>query len=155
MKVKSTGERRFRPYAATYLVLIKDKKILLSCRINTGYQDGNYSLVSGHFNGAETAKECIIREAEEEAGIHVHSKDLEVAHVMHRYRPAREYFDIYLRAEKWSGKIKNLETDRCSGLKWFNVDSLPENTVPEIKLALMNITKGICYGEIGWETRKK
>jgi ADP-ribose pyrophosphatase YjhB (NUDIX family) len=150
---KNIEEKRFKPYAAAYLVLIKDKKILLSLRFNTGYQDGNYSLVSGHFNGGETAKECIIREAKEESDIRVDSKNLKVVHIMHRYRPAREYLDIYLRAEKWSGKIRNMEVDKCHGLDWFDMDNLPDNIAPEIRQALKNIKKHLHYSEIGWKTR--
>jgi len=141
---------RFRIFIAAYLVLIKDGRVLLSKRANTRYRDGNYSLVSGHFDGGETAKQCIIREAKEEAGIILRPDDLEVTHVMHRYRPEREYIDIHLKAEVWEGKIKNMEPDKCDGLEWFPLGKLPDNTVPEIKLALKNINKKIFYGEIGW-----
>ncbi|MFA6382261.1 MAG: NUDIX domain-containing protein [Candidatus Buchananbacteria bacterium] len=143
-------KERFKPYAAAYLVLIKDGQVLLMKRANTGYQDGNYGLVSGHFDGGETAKQCIIREAKEEAGITVFPEDLKVTHVMHRYRPAREYFDIYLGTGKWSGEITNMEQDKCDELKWFKIDDLPENLIPEIKLALENIKNNIHYGEFGW-----
>ncbi|PIX62518.1 hypothetical protein CO057_02925 [Candidatus Uhrbacteria bacterium CG_4_9_14_0_2_um_filter_41_50] len=50
--------------------------------------------MSGHLDGAETTKMAIAREALEEAGITVYPDNLEVAHIMHRYRPEREYFDI-------------------------------------------------------------
>ena len=89
---------RFKIYTATYLVLIKDKNILLSKRINTGYQDGNYSLVSGHFEEGETAKQCIIRESLEEANIKIKPDDLTVKHIIHRYSTDRTYIDFYLTA---------------------------------------------------------
>ena len=142
--------KRFRIYIASYLVLIKDDKVLLLKRINTGYQDGNYSLVAGHLDGAETAKQSIIRESEEEAGIIVKPDDLSVVHVMHRFRPEREYIDIYLKTDKWKGKIANNEPEKCEELKWFSLDNLPENIIPEVKLALENIRKKVFYGEIGW-----
>jgi 8-oxo-dGTP diphosphatase len=141
---------RFKIFIAAYLVLIKDGKILLLKRANTGYQDGNYSLVAGHLDGAETAKQCIIRESKEEANITVKPNDLEVVHVMHRYRVDREYIDIYLKATIWEGEIKNLEQDKCSGLEWFPLGELPDNIIPEVKLALENIKKNVFYGEIGW-----
>jgi 8-oxo-dGTP pyrophosphatase MutT (NUDIX family) len=146
-----SDKERFKPYAATYLVLIKDGKVLLMQRANTGYQDGNYGLVSGHFDGGETAKQCIIREAKEEAGITVSPEDLEVVHIMHRYWPEREYFDVYLRAEKWSGEITNMEHNKCDGLRWFKIDDLPKNLIPELKFALENIKNNAPYGEFGWE----
>lgn len=143
-------KEKFKPYAATYLVLIKDGQVLLLRRFNTGYQDGNYSLVAGHLDGGETTKQCIIREAGEEAGIKISPEDLEVVHVMHRLAPDREYFDIYLRAEKWAGDITNMEPEKCDELKWYRMDSLPDNMLPEVKLALENINENVHFGEFGW-----
>ncbi len=144
---------KFKSYIAAYLVLIKDNQVLLLKRHNTGYQDGNYSLVAGHLDGGETTKQCIIREASEEAGIVINSEDLQVVHVMHRRTPDREYFDIYHRAEKWSGDISNKEPNKCNELKWYKLDSLPDNIIPEVKLALENISKGMNYDEFGWTTK--
>lgn len=146
------SENNFKSYVATYLILINDDKILLLRRFNTGYQDGNYSLVAGHLDGNETVKQCIIREASEEAGIIVNPEDLEVVHIMHRLTPNREYFDIYLRTKKWTGNIINMEPNKCDELKWYNIKNLPNNILPEVKLALDNITNNIYYGEFGWET---
>ena len=87
-------------------MLIKDGQVLLLRRFNTGYWDGSYSMVAGHLDGNETIKSCIIREASEEAGIKVNPEDLEVVHTMHKKLPDREYFDIYLRAEKCVGTLR-------------------------------------------------
>lgn len=144
------NQERFKAYVAAYLVLIKDKQILFLRRFNTGYQDGNYSLVSGHLEGGETTKQCIIREAREEAGIVMRPEDLKVVHVTHRLTPQREYFDVYLRAEKWTGDIAIMEPNKCDELKWFAVDEFPENMAPEVKFALESIKQNIYYGEFGW-----
>ncbi|MFH1252790.1 MAG: NUDIX domain-containing protein, partial [Candidatus Uhrbacteria bacterium] len=141
---------KFRAFVAAYLVLIKDGQVLLLKRYNTGYQDGNYSLVAGHLDGGETTKQCIIREALEEAGIVLSPDDLEVVHAMHRLSGDREYFDFYLRAEKWTGEITNLEPHKCNELAWYNLNDLPSNILPEVKLALENINKKIHYSEFGW-----
>ncbi|MFA6548280.1 MAG: NUDIX domain-containing protein [Candidatus Magasanikbacteria bacterium] len=139
---------RFKPFSAAYLVLEKDGQILLLRRYNTGYKDGGYSLVAGHLDGGETTKQCIIREAYEEAGITLTPEDLEVVHVMHRYRPEREYFDIYLRAKKWSGDITIMEPNKCDELKWSKIDDLPENVLPEVKFAIENIINNVHYGTV-------
>lgn len=124
---------------------------MLSKRLNTEYQDVNYSMVAGHLDGGETAKQCIIREAKEEAGIGLDKKGMEVVHVMHRRNPDREYIDVYLKAPEWAGDIKNMEPEKCGGLKWFPLDQLPENTVPEVKHALECMQNNLAYSEIGWE----
>jgi 8-oxo-dGTP pyrophosphatase MutT (NUDIX family) len=141
---------RFKIFIAAYLILSKEGEVLLLKRANTGYQDGNYSLIAGHLDGAETAKQCIMREAQEEAGITLKQADLEVVHVMHRNSPDREYIDIYLQADNWEGEPLNLEPDKCDELKWYPAESMPDNIIPEVKLALKNITKKLFYGEIGW-----
>lgn len=98
-----SNEERFKLYSATYLILIKDKKILLLKRLNTGWQDGNYSLISGHLDGKETVTESMARETKEESGININPEDLKVTHTMHRISHDREYVDFFLTTTKWQG----------------------------------------------------
>lgn len=139
-----------RIYAAVYLVLIKDGRTMLSRRRNTGYQDGNWSLVAGHFDGGEPATRTMVREAEEEAGIAIAPEDLRFVHLMHRQYPDREYVDVYFAAERWRGEIENREPRKCGGLEWFPLDALPENTIPEVRQALECVRDGIFYSERGF-----
>lgn len=143
-------QEKFKFYAATYLVLAKDNQILLLRRFNTGYQDGNYSLVAGHLDGGETAKECMIREAREEVGIDLNPEDLEVVHVLHHISTDREYFDIYIRASHWAGEVTNMEPEKCDELMWCDLNALPDNILPDIKQVLEDIKKGVHYGEFGF-----
>ena len=144
-------KEHFQIYIAVYLILMKDEKVLLLRRCNTSYQDGNYSLIAGHLDGEETAKQGIIREAKEEANITLHPENLQVAHVMHRLSADREYIHIYLTAKRWDGEIKNLEPEKCDDLQWFSFSALPSNIVPEVKTALENVRDGKFYGEFGWQ----
>lgn len=145
-------EKRIKRYADVLLILIKDGEILLSQRKNTGYQDGNYGLVSGHLEDRETFKQGMIREAKEEAGITLQPEDLEVVHMMHRFNGIdREYFSTFIKSEKWSGDITNTEPDKCGELKWYKLDALPINIIPEIKYAIENIGKKIFFSEFGFE----
>ena len=141
---------RFKIHIAAYLVLEKDDQILFHKRKNSGYMDGYYSLVAGHLDGAETAKQAIIREANEETGIVLRQEDLQVVHVSHRFNPHREYIDIYLTASNWEGEITNLEPHKCDGLDWFPKDDLPENIVPEVKAVLEQISQNNFYSDIGF-----
>ena len=54
-------KERHKIIPASYLVLIKNNKILLQIRFNTGYEDGKYSRVAGHVDKGETFTEAIIR----------------------------------------------------------------------------------------------
>ncbi|MTJ55878.1 NUDIX domain-containing protein [Anabaena sp. UHCC 0253] len=133
-----------------HLILIKDNKILLLRRFNTGFGDGNYSVVAGHLQGNETFLESIIREAFEEARIKLNINDLKVAHVMHRKDVEEERIDFYIITQKWEGEPINAEPDKCDDLKWFDIDCLPNNTLEYIRYAIENIKKQIFYSEYGW-----
>jgi mutator protein MutT len=145
----------FRIYIAAYLILEKENQVLLLRRFNTGYMDGFYSFVAGHLDGVETAKECIAREAKEEAGIELILEDLTIKHVLHRYRSDREYIDIFLTADHWQGEIENREPHKCDDLHWFNKDELPENFLPYLRFVFEQIEQGHFYSEFGWEQRKR
>lgn len=144
---------RHKNIPASYLVLIKDNKVLLLRRFNTGYEDGKYSIVAGHVDRGETFTQCIIREAKEEAGILLSPDNLEVVHVMHRNSHSaedNERVDVFFTARQWQGKLKNKEPHKCDDLSWFDLDDLPNNTIPYIKQALESIKNRIYYSEHGW-----
>ena len=145
-----TKKEQFKPFSAVFLVLIHEEQILLLRRYNCKWLPGYYSVVAGHLDGGETAKQAIIREAKEEANIILKQEDLKVAHVMHRSRSNREYIDIYLTANKWEGEIRNMEPEKHDKLDWYPVNKLPDVFLPEVKLALENIENGISYGKFGW-----
>jgi 8-oxo-dGTP pyrophosphatase MutT (NUDIX family) len=52
---------RFKCPLAVHLFLIKDEKVLLLRRFNTGYEDGNYSVIAGHLEGNENYLQAMIR----------------------------------------------------------------------------------------------
>ena len=143
--------KRHQNIPASYLTLFKNNKILLLRRFNTAFEDGNYSMVSGHVDPGETFTKCIIREAEEEAGILLKPEDLKVAHVMHRKSVHNERIDVFFIAEKWDGEILNKEPDKCDDLSWFELDNIPENVIPYIKQAIDGIKNKIYYSEYGWQ----
>lgn len=150
-------EKRHTNVPASYLVLIKNNKILLLKRLNTGFEDGNYSVIAGHVEKGESFTQCVIREAKEEAGIILNPKDLRVAHVMHRDSKTNfdnERVDVFFTALKWKGIIENKEPDKCSDLSWFDIDNLPKNTVAYIKQVISDIRNNIFYSEDGWESNK-
>lgn len=146
MKLK----QRFKITPAAYLYLEKNNKILLQRRFNTGYCDGEYSLVAGHLDGGESFKQAIIRETKEETGAILNIKNIKVVHVMHR-KDIGERLDVFMIAKTWQGKIKNIEPHKCDDLSWFDLNNLPKNVIPYVKFAIQNIKKNIFYSEFGWE----
>jgi hypothetical protein len=62
----------------------------------------------------------------------------------------RERIDVFIKAEKWNGEIKNMEPHKCDDLRWFPLNALPKNTIPHVKHAIECIQKNIFYSEYGF-----
>ena len=143
----------FKVTPASYLVFEKNGEILLLKRTNTGYYDGNYSLPAGHFESDETAKDVAVREAKEEVGVKISPKDLELVHVSHRKSPIpidHERMDLFFMVKHWKGELINAEPHKHEEIRWFPMDSLPLNMVPEVRQAVTKIINGERYGDFGF-----
>jgi 8-oxo-dGTP diphosphatase len=139
-------EMRFKLILSVYIILAKDGKTLLLRRKNTGYEDGNYGLVSGHADGDEPARVATCREAAEESGLVLRPENLRFAHCMHR-RQDDERIDLFFTTDKWEGEPRNMEPEKCDDLSWFPLDNLPPNIIPYIRQAIESYQKGIFYSE--------
>lgn len=138
---------------ASYLILMRENKILLLRRFNTGYKDGQYSLVAGHVDEGETFTDALIREAREESGLEILRTKIKTVHVMHRRSDfdGSQRVDVFHLVKDFNGEPKNIESHKCDDLSWFDIDHLPENTIPYIRVAIENIKNGIIYSEHGWK----
>jgi 8-oxo-dGTP pyrophosphatase MutT (NUDIX family) len=154
------SKERNKIIPASYLVLIKDGKILMQRRFNTGFMDGYYCLVAGHVDKGENFTGAIIRETKEETGINLEPEDLKMVHIMHRdsridypqgvAEGVNERVDAFFAADKWEGEIINTEPHKCDDLGWFDMENLPENTIPYVRQAINCIIKEQFYSEFGW-----
>lgn len=148
-------KERHKGVPAAYLILIKDGKILLQRRFNTGFEDGNYSLPAGHVDKGETFMQCIIREAKEEIGIDLKKEDLKFANMMHRFSGVEwgdegYRIDAFFTADKWEGEIEIKEPNKCDDLSWFDLNNLPSNLIPYVKQVIGGLRNNILYSEAGW-----
>ena len=144
-------KQQFSLLCAVHLFLVKGNKILLLRRFNTGYEDGNFSLIAGHINGGETIQAAMIREAREEAGISIDPANLEIVLAMHRrVSDGHERIDYFLRCENWQGDVKNLEPHKCDLLEWFDIHNLPRNIIPYVAKAIGSYLKGINFDSFGF-----
>lgn len=140
---------RFKLISEVSLVLIRDGKVCLLRRCNTGYADGQYCYIAGHKDEGESATSAMAREALEEAGIRIDPAHLTVAHVMHR-NDSGERIAFFFTPSAWEGEPVNKEPHLHDDMGWFPVDSPPENLIPYMRHALECIRKGISYSEFGW-----
>jgi len=149
---ESTKRDRNKNIPASYLVPVREGRVLLIRRFNTGYEDGKYSLIAGHVEAGENFTDCVIREAGEESGLRFAAGDVRVAHVMHRNAGhGNERIDVFFVTDRWEGEPENREPEKCDDMRWFPLDGLPKNTIPYIRQALENIRDGVSYSEHGWD----
>ena len=140
---------------AVYLILEKEDKILFLKRMNTGHEDGNYSLVAGHIDDGESPTQALVREAKEEAGIGIDASDLHFCNVLYRREikedgTVEQRVDFFFSTHIWTGEVRNMEPEKCGDLSWFALDRMPENVVSYVKTALSHYRNGLVYSEFGW-----
>lgn len=141
--------KRSKFIISVYFLYLRDNKILLLRRFNTGYADGKYSLPAGHLDEHESISSAVSREVAEEIGIKSSPIDYELVQVMHR-KETDERLDLFFVNTKIRQRPINNETDRCDDVRWFPLDNLPENTVPYVRRAIKNYKKKVLYDEVGW-----
>lgn len=142
---------KFTYLVVVNIILLKDEKVLLSRRFNTGYHDGDFELPSGHMDGNETVRAAAAREAKEELGVTINVDDLEVSHVMHRFGENYERIEFFLTAESWEGEPDVMEPHECDEMKWFPVNELPVNMIPKSKYGLEQSLAGVIFSEFDWK----
>lgn len=143
-----------RPYGACFVILMRDDRVAMVLRKNTGWYDSHYGLPAGKLEWHETFTEGAIREAKEEAGVSISPDDMRVVHVAHRHTEEGEEFtdwvDVYFAVDAWKGEPHNAELEKSDRLDWLPINDLPENIVPAQRAALTEVAKGNIYSEFGW-----
>lgn len=137
-------------YGSVHILFHRNEEVLLLKRQNTGFQDGNWSVVAGRMDGGEEVIDAAIREAKEEAGVVIRPADIEIVGIMHRKNTTSEWVDFFLYAHDWQGEIMNKEPEKCEELKWFHRNELPDNIVSYIRIALEKKHEGLWFESIGW-----
>jgi 8-oxo-dGTP diphosphatase len=138
-KSYTTGAERHVARLAVFVLLIKDEKIFLLRRQNTGWADGMLTVPSGHVDAGETVTQAAIKEVREEAGVHIDESDLQFMHVQYVHDV---YVNFYFKTEKWEGEPYVAEPDLASEGFWRSLDDLPHDLIYHIKAMLLESVQG-------------
>ena len=142
------------PYAASYVIFRRGKKILFVLRSNTGWMDGHWGLPAGKVEKDETFRAGAMREAREEVGIKLKPENLKFLHLAHRHAES-DWVDVFFEAKKWEGEPTNAEPNVHGEIAWMDPDDLPKDVIPAIRFYLEQIQAGNLYSEFGWDTSKE
>lgn len=128
-----------------HLLFLENGRVLLLRRNNTGYEDGNYGLVEGHWEAGESVLAAAVREAREEAGVEVREQDIAVVHCLFHEQRADTRLRVFFRVHRWTGEPHNAEPEKCDDLQWFPLRALPDNIVPYARDMLKAWAQGDLY----------
>jgi 8-oxo-dGTP diphosphatase len=119
------------------LLLMRNGRILLRERANTGYGDGAYEPPSGELADRETIVETAIRVALA-TGIVIGAENVSLAHVMHDVSSSGR-IAFFLSASGWIGQPTSHD------VRWFPVEDLPTNMFDRARVALRNCADGMRF----------
>jgi 8-oxo-dGTP diphosphatase len=141
----------YRPDVGVHLILVKDSKVLLIQRQNTGFADGYWSTPGGCLDEGETLPAGAAREAREELGININYADLSFAHLCHHADPdGQARIGVFFLASRWTGQPVNAEPAKCASLGWFDTDDLPDNIVTYAFTGIQGYRRGEAFTLDSW-----
>jgi 8-oxo-dGTP diphosphatase len=119
---------------AAHVFFVRADTVLLIRRVSTGFEDGNYSLPSGHLEEGESPRQAACRECREEIGVQLTPDELIFSGVAQYRSPLGDGIDFFFRATRWQGAPSPcLE---CDQVRWCSLDALPQNTIPFVRRAI-------------------
>ncbi|HEX2823123.1 MAG TPA: NUDIX domain-containing protein [Streptosporangiaceae bacterium] len=132
------ASQRRRVVVDVILLLVRNGRILLRERANTGYGDGAYEPPTGQLADRETIVETAIRVATAEAGVVISAGNVSLAHVMQDVS-GHGRIAFFLTVSGWEGEYTSPDVG------WFDLDNLPTNMLDRSRVALRNYAEGMRF----------
>ena len=124
-----------RPKIGVGVFVIKDGKFPMLLRQGS-HAAGDWALAGGHLELGENWEDCAIRETREELGVEITNVRF-LSATNDVFDKSKHYVTIFMIADWSAGEAVNAEPDKATDLKWFTLDSLPDN----IMLPIRNLLK--------------
>ena len=142
--------------ASIYLIIKNNEgKILLQRRQGTKLWPGFLALPAGHVDEGENVYDAAIREAREELSITITKQDIIDTFVVNRRNKSLPpYFDVYFEISSYKGQIKINEPEKCSELKWVDINNLPNDMIDFEIDAIKKRQRKITFSTIDTDNEK-
>ncbi|MFD5494435.1 methyltransferase, FxLD system [Streptomyces sp. NPDC127091] len=153
VEVREPRDHRSRSIIGAHLVLIRDGAVLLGKRHpSSAFAPSTWHLPAGHREDMESAVTCMVRETEEETGLHISESDLSLVHVLDLIDPKSPIprVQFFFAPSRWAGEPLVREPECCTEWRWWPLDTLPEPVVEYTRVALAAISRGTLYTPMGW-----
>lgn len=113
-----------RPLVGVSIIIKKDNKVLIGKRKNI-LGNGEWAFPGGHLEFKESFAKCVKREVMEEVGIKI--KNIKFQTLTNDMRPKTKthYVTLFFTSDYDSGKVKNMEPEKCEGWEWVKWKNLP------------------------------
>ena len=140
-----------------HLLLVDDGSVLLTQRRDTNPAfDGLWHLPSGKLDAGESVLDAAAREAEEEIGVLIEPTDLHHVHTIHVNGSGPEpRLGLFFETHRWIGEPTNREPNKCSAVRWFPLDALPEHLIDYPAAGIHAYRDGIPFSTRGWPSPPK
>ncbi|MGI5262394.1 NUDIX hydrolase [Streptomyces angustmyceticus] len=129
-----------------------DGRVLLGLRHpHSTYAGNTWHYLAGRCE-QESAVTCLVREAQEEAGLVIDPADVELVHVVDVVDTSggQPLMQLVFQARRWKGVPEIREPDKCLAWQWWEATDLPGHLVPYTRAAIEGIAAGRTYSEMGW-----
>jgi 8-oxo-dGTP diphosphatase len=136
-----------------HVLLIADDHLLLTQRRDPNPDfDGHWHLPSGKLDAHESVLDATAREAEEEIGVLIDPSDLHHVHTIHVNGSGPEpRLGLFFHTHRWIGEPTNREPHKCSAVRWFPIDQLPDDLIDYPAQGIHAYRSGSTFSTHGWQ----
>lgn len=140
---------RERFVVVVHVLIVRDGRLFMLRRANTGFMDGYYALPGGHQEGGESVSAAAARECAEETGIV--TREIDPVCVM-PYRSGRHQgLNFLFQTSRFEGEPRVNEPELFDAGVWVDPAALPEPVAPWLPDALVMRSTGSWYREFQWD----
>ncbi len=138
-------QQRYRYIHTARLVLEQNGEVLFLAQTK---QNGNgFTLPGGKIQGAEFAKDALVREIKEEIGLELKKKQLVLRHVAFKKLKSLIEIIFFFYTDILTGDPVICEPEKFKEIRWFMPKDYPSKMPPIIKQSLKRIHDGKLYTE--------